>query len=154
MIHEHQGNLLHRERGILVHGCNAQGIMGAGIARVIKERHPTVFAAYRMRKESGGLHLGDIIPVEVDSATPPKIIISAITQEHFGTDKRVVYVDYAAIEACFTKIRPLAIELALPVHFPLIGCGLANGKWEEVGPRIDHALGDDVEKHLWMLHAA
>lgn len=39
MIHEHEGNLLHRERGILVHGCNAQGIMGAGIARVIKERH-------------------------------------------------------------------------------------------------------------------
>ena len=151
MIHEHQGNLLHRERGILVHGCNAQGIMGAGIARVIKERHPTVFAAYRMRKESGGLHLGDIIPVEVDSATPPKIVISAITQEQFGTDKQVVYVDYAAIEACFAKIRDIALALALPVHFPLIGCGLANGKWEEVALRIERALGNDVERHLWVL---
>lgn len=107
-----------------------------------------------MRMEVDRLHLGDIIPVEVGSATPPKIIINAITQEQFGSDKSVIYVSYNAIDACFTKIRALAIELALPVHFPLIGCGLANGKWKEIGPRIDHALGDDVEKHLWVLHAA
>ena len=55
----------------------------------------------------------------------------------------------AGLEAAFGRIRMLARDTGLPVHFPLIGCGLAHGTWEEVSKRIELGLGPNIEKVLW-----
>jgi hypothetical protein len=64
-----------------------------------------------------------------------------------------VVVDYDAVSAAFSRIKLLARDTGLPVHFPLIGCGLANGNWGEVSKRIEESLGNDIEKHLWIYKA-
>ena len=143
------GDMLALKRGILVHGCNAKGAMGAGIALAIKKRYPAVFEVYHDEFRARGLKLGTTTTVEVE---PDLIFINAITQDHWRSkDPNAVLADYDAIEAAFGLIRPLALERRLPVHFPLIGCGLARGTWDEVAPRIERALGDEVEKCLWRL---
>lgn len=41
---------------------------------------------------------------------------------------------YEAVEAGLKKVRDKARELGARVHMPRIGCGLAEGKWEEIEP--------------------
>lgn len=153
-IQRHRGDLLAVSRGIIVHGCNARGVMGAGVAAAVRKRFPAAYEAYLERHRSiTGLRLGDVITVVVreNGEGPQLIIANAVTQDDFGRDPQRVYVDYDALERAFWRVRELALYHELPVHFPLIGCGLANGRWEEVARRIHLALGPQVEKHLWVL---
>jgi O-acetyl-ADP-ribose deacetylase (regulator of RNase III) len=140
------GDLLSIERGILVHGCNARGVMGAGIALQIKQQFPAAFDVYRKAYEMTGLKLGTVTWAQVGAA---KIVVNAVTQDHYHhPDPYFVLADYDAIERAFENVRDLAEGNGLPVHFPLIGCGLARGRWEEVAPRIERALGPDIEKYF------
>jgi O-acetyl-ADP-ribose deacetylase (regulator of RNase III) len=148
-IQTRHGDMLLLKRGILVHGCNAKGAMGAGIALAIKQRFPRAFQVYSETYDRAGLQLGTITHAEVE---PELIIVNAITQDDWRRpDKSAVLADYGAIETAFGHVRSLALQHRLPVHFPLIGCGLAGGLWEEVAPRIERALGPDIEKCLWLL---
>jgi hypothetical protein len=170
MINQHEGNLLDLKEGILVHGCNCLGVMGSGIAKQIKDKWPVVYNSYKYESRTSGLFLGnmsvilgpgfskieqlDLVKhthVYFDSTLPDRVIVvNALTQFDTASSENEVVVDYDAISVAFAKIKMIARDTKLPVHFPLIGCGLANGKWEEVGPRIEAALGEDVEKHLWI----
>ena len=46
------GDLLEAAEPVIVHGCNAQGSMGAGVARAIRDRYPAAYAAYRAAHEA------------------------------------------------------------------------------------------------------
>lgn len=168
MIETIQGNILSLKEGILVQGCNCQGVMGSGIARSIRDQWNDAYRAYRQHYEKVGLKLGDIVTVagrswETDPSVtrhinlssnqlPEKLIlVNAMTQDFYGRDPDVVYVDYDGLAAAFARIRIIARDSKLPVHFPLIGCGLANGKWTEVAERIDQMLGAEIKKTLWVL---
>ena len=170
MITKKIGNLLAVERGILVHGCNCLGMMGSGVARLIRDKWTGVYLAYREEHQFKGLKLGDVQFIGSALLTRPEretrhlykailqlpedlIVANAMTQFDCGNDPDVVYVDYDAVFAAFARIRLVARDTGLPVHFPLIGCGLANGKWEQVSQLIETALGNDVEAILWELPA-
>lgn len=163
-----KGDLLSLTKGILVHGCNCQGQMGAGIALPIRNKWKPVYYAYVARHAKAGLRTGDTVIVghtsmllneaakphldaHCDVLPPDLIVVNAMTQETFGSDRSRVYVDYDGLEAAFVKVGALARDTGLTVNFPLIGCGLANGQWHEVARRIERALGPDVQKTLWLL---
>lgn len=161
----HEGDILTVEKGIIVHGCNCQGRMGSGLAKVIRDKWPTVYGEYRTIYMRSGLFLGDIISlastrfdinpdyVNAFAQELPEnvIVVNAMTQYDYGRDKNVVYVDYDAIVAAFARVKILAKATGLPVHFPKIGAGLANGDWDIILPSILNTLGHDIEKHLWVL---
>jgi len=165
LITQKQGNALLVESGILVHGCNCLGNMGGGIALHIRNKWSDVNDAYRRHQSKVGLRLGDVnfvagmafkdTPValhihEFSEQLPPNLIVAnAMTQQIYGGDPNVVYVSYDAISATFARVALVARAAGLDVHFPLIGCGLAHGKWSEVGPRIDATLAPDLAGHLW-----
>src|SRR5690606_34929648 len=86
-----RGDLLKTPARFILHGCNAQGVMGAGVAAAIRDRYPAAYAAYRKRFETVGLRVGDTIWV----ACGDRVIINAITQERYG--RSGVFVDYDAI---------------------------------------------------------
>lgn len=163
MIERRQGNLLDVVSGILVQGCNCQGVMGSGLALQIKEKWPDVQKVYKEHQAKTGLHLGDVVflggnglPAEVEkyvyaysNQLPPALIVAnAMTQFNYGRDKKVRYADYDAISAAFSRINMLARH-GLPVHIPLIGCGLANGLWDEVSLRIEAAMHPKARVILW-----
>lgn len=130
--------------GIIVHGCNARGVMGAGIALAIKNRWPHVYAAYRTQYEETGLSLGTVLYVP---AEPKVFIANAITQDSTGTGLQV---SYPAIRECFHNIGEVARELSLPVHYPKIGAGLGGGDWEVISKIIDRELRG-CEHYNWVL---
>ncbi|MDO8414764.1 MAG: macro domain-containing protein [Agitococcus sp.] len=171
MIHHVNNDILALTTEIIVHGCNARGVMGAGFAAQVKKKWPSVFQVYVKKYASAdGLRIGDIIAIggvdvgrnglvarhlaAISKELPPNlIVVNAITQESFGRDGNRRYVDYDAVSACFARIKLLAQDAKMAVHFPLVGCGHANGEWSEVGPRIETALGPDIPANLWTLSA-
>jgi O-acetyl-ADP-ribose deacetylase (regulator of RNase III) len=111
---------------VLVHGSNAQGVMGSGIALQIKNKWPNVYEAYSLRYKVFGLYLGEIIPVQTIDG---RVVINAITQENFGRNG-VRYVDYDAIEQCFIKINDKVENWEVTeIGLPKIGAGLGGGDW-------------------------
>ena len=148
-------NMLNVTSGILMHGVNCQGVMGSGIAAQIRSKWPVVFTDYeayisKMMRERGWFpddFLGEVVLSEVSESL---VIASAFTQESFGRDKNRVYVSYYAIERVFMEAAEIAQELGLPLCFPKIGAGLANGSWEKISEIISKVEGMvDVEFRLY-----
>jgi O-acetyl-ADP-ribose deacetylase (regulator of RNase III) len=145
MIKEIQDNLFKSHADIIVHGCNAQGKMGSGIAKQIRDIYPKVYDAYIQVYESKGLKLGDIIPVSIGNR---KWIVNAITQEFYGYDDRL-YTDYDAIRECMKKIAHNA-QHGFKIAMPKIGCGLGGGDWNKVKKIIEEELcGFEVEVYYF-----
>lgn len=153
------GNLLAIERGIIVHGCNCQGVMGSGVAGALAAKWPGVLAGYQHFAKTHGLILGDIYinsgkvlafrgaHSDITHGVPKNlVIVNAMTQYDFGMHKRQV--DYDAVFACFARVRMLAKYVNLPVFFPLIGADRGGGDWGIIAPLIDSALGPDVDSTL------
>lgn len=166
MIKKEIGNCLDIERGIIVHGCNSHGIMRSGIAAEVSRRWPEAYRVYRKSFEDScksqfhagdeysGIPLGHITWAVVGEN---KIIVNAVTQKDFGRDPNVRYVDYDAIQDAFATIAIGGLfdeAKKFGIHFPLIGCGLANGMWEIVEPLIEDAFSSypEIEKTLWVLN--
>lgn len=143
-----KGDICSISSGILVHGCNAQGVMNSGIARQIRQMFPEAFDAYRKKYEMSGLVVGDVVfcpPTD----TRAFWIANAITQKFYGRNPNVRYVDYDGIKKSFDKIATLAQKENLEIHFPQIGAGLGNGKWEDILPIIENSL-QNCSRTLWI----
>lgn len=134
------GNLLDAPENVIAHGCNAQGVMGSGVAKAIKDAFPQAFRFYHDEYKTNGLKLGYNYVYRCDG----KLIVNMITQERYGSDTTRRYVDYAAVRACFTQLNCDALYSQIfsetpydAVAMPLIGCGLGNGSWAVISRIIE-----------------
>lgn len=149
------GNLLHVKEGHIVHGCNAQGVMGSGVAVGIKDNFPGAYSDYRRIYESdtkGGLVLGEAYPFDVNEKLT---IWNAITQNLYGGNVRQV--SYDAIETCFRLINDYmkspeynTHNSATPkiVHIPMIGAARGGGNWNIIKTIIEETMEFPVI--LWL----
>jgi len=127
------GNLRDAEELIILHGCNAQGVMRSGVAKVVREKWPEAYNEYRAAFENYGLSMGDT----VIAFSRGKKIINAITQEYFGRDGKQ-YVDYEAIRTAIRSVNKLADVVAVAVvAMPKIGAGLGGGDWNIISKIIE-----------------
>lgn len=115
-----EGNLIQlAKKGffeVVIHGCNCQHVMGAGIAKQVKREFPEAFLADINAK------LGSYTFATVGEGST--IIVNAYTQQYYG---RGVQVDYLALRSCF---RQLARDFTgKSMAYPKIGAGLAGGDW-------------------------
>jgi len=128
------GDMFASNETCLIHGCNALGVMGSGVARAIRDRHPAAYEAYRDAYEvSGELRVGDVI-----WATSKGVLIgNAITQAKYGNDKRMVYADYDGIREAMQAVNNKVAGIHSTVGMPQIGAGLANGDWRIISQIIE-----------------
>jgi O-acetyl-ADP-ribose deacetylase (regulator of RNase III) len=144
------GNLLNHPNGLIVHGCNCQGVMGGGVALAVRNTYPAAYQTYYNEYVQNGLQLGQIISVEVEEN---KWVINAMTQDQYGSDRR--YVNYDAIAVAFEQIRDYARQVANvrgfapDIAYPLIGAGLAKGNWHIVEKIIDETLCGEFNQVLY-----
>lgn len=121
---------------VIVHGCNCQNEMGAGIAKIIAKEFPEAEKADKQTEKGGRDKLGTITHATVECDGHELTVVNAYTQfDYRGRGKKV---DYDAVKSAFE-----AIAKAFPdarVGYPLIGAGMAGGDWEEIAPIIDAAL--------------
>lgn len=148
------GNVIDAPEKIILHGANAQGRMNSGCAKAIRDKWPNAYDRYKEHYDwyvsphmNGKVRVGDVVPAKCDD----KIIINGITQEFYGRDKNVVYVDYKAVRQVLVYTRMILkhfdqSELATV----FIGAGLANGKWSIIAPIIESELKDFSVKVYYM----
>lgn len=141
------GNLLGVTEGHLISGCNAQGVMGSGVALAIKNKYPLAYQDYRDIYEDEGLELGTAYPYMPSTKL---VIWNAITQEYYGQPGRNC--SYDAIETCFADINAAVLsldEVVKEIHIPLLGAGLGGGNWEIIREIIEQTC--TVPVTLWIL---
>lgn len=128
------GDLLKTPFQIIAHQVNCQGIMGAGLAKSIKEKYPDVYSIYKQfctDNHNNESLLGAAIGVVTEDK---HIIYNLFGQYIWGRDIRQT--DYDAFQR--SVIRMISDirydgddELTLYIAIPYgIGCGLAGGDWE------------------------
>jgi O-acetyl-ADP-ribose deacetylase (regulator of RNase III) len=146
------GDITSIEEGILVHGCNAQGVMGAGIARAVKAKWPNAFVDYQKLINSHPLH--DRVGRVAWSDNEKVLVANSITQLNFGNDEKKQYVSYKAMHQCFEYVAQMAGRLNMHVHYPMIGAGLGGGDWAIISDIIETVFSSfayqNIPRTLWI----
>jgi len=119
------------KRGIIAHGVNCRGVMGAGVAGAIARTWPRVKREYL----KGPWPLGEIQVVEV---TPNTLYVAnCFTQVDYGRDRTKRYANPRAIHQALDRVFGLADARHLPLVMPRIGTGLGGLDWTlDVKPLI------------------
>ena len=128
MIEYIKGDLFDTPHHIIVHGCNAQGVMGSGVAKIVREKHPYAYDDYIRVSKFQGLRLGQCIY----SVSNHKLIVNAITQNNYGRDGSR-YVDYEAVAKVMQHVNGVARDSDYgTIAMPKIGAGLGGGDWNVI----------------------
>lgn len=135
MIKYVNGDLLDVNEGVIIHGCNAKGVMGSGVALAVKHKYPKVYEAYKAQEKNHGLNLGSFSTQKVSALL---YVANLVIQEHYGRDSNVKYVSYGAILLGFEKLNDSFPESTV-FNFPKIGAGLGNGDWNDISTLIEFA---------------
>ena len=135
-----KGDLLSCTEPWILHGCNAQGVMGSGVALGIKNKYPSAYAAYLASKQYKGMRLGVITFADVGFGTK---VFNGITQEFYGRDGKQ-YVDYWAVKEVMQGMDFLAKSAdayftreGCFIAMPKIGAGLGGGDWNIISAIIE-----------------
>ena len=117
-------DILNCTEGLIVHGCNASGAMGSGIAKQIRAKYPDVYTKFKTIPE-GLVSMGKLQIVKVSDAL---YIGNAITQLNYGNDGK----RYASVDAIYNSLKQ-AFAFCLIYEYellcPKIGCGLGGLDW-------------------------
>lgn len=133
-----KGDLFKSVETLIAHGCNAQGVMGAGVARVIKEKYPSAYESYVAHKKKFGLEMGRVIFAKSED----RVIANCITQKKFGSDGKK-YVDYDAIREAMVQVNAYCrVKKLNSFAMPKIGAGLGGGDWSVIEKIIDETCND------------
>jgi len=125
---------------VLVHGCNCQHTMGAGIAKQVKARFPSAFQA-DLATPKGATKLGTISTATVSLPNHTLVVVNGYTQVHWrGAGTKV---DYQALRTVMSLVK--AHFSGRRIGYPKIGAGLAGGDWALIEAIIKEEL--DGEDH-------
>lgn len=126
---------------IIAHVVNDVGGWGAGFVLAVSRRWRGPEAAYREWAAGGGLVLGKVqlVPVETTGHLIDVGVANMCAQHAFG-DADGPPIRYDALAECFEQLRELAHRYDASIHMPRVGCGLAGGSWDRVEPLIKQQL--------------
>lgn len=134
MVKEIKGDLFMAREDVLIHGCNCFCTMGAGVARIVKEKYPNAYYADQMTDIGDKRKLGNYSYWSGKHWFHEKkiTIINAYTQYNFKKKEGEIdyYVDYSALETVMTRIDVSFPKLT--ISMPKIGAGLAGGDWNKI----------------------
>jgi len=141
------GNLLDFPNDInfIAHSCNTRNIMGAGIAKQIKDRYPMAYESdcYAMAEDEVGL---GSYSFAWTNATQTKGIYNMYSQDKLGGERAVNYEGfYLALQNVANHIewQPNHEEEVKILGLPFgISCGLAGGSWNVIFSMINDILID------------
>lgn len=127
-----------RKINFLVHCCNMQHVMGAGIAKQIKHTYPeayTVDGIWFLSKNPDFSHMS------VARISTNRYVINVYGQRYYGTENRQL--NYAFLRTGLTQLASIT-DTADTIGLPYgMGCGLAGGDW----PTVLKIIEDVFQNH-------
>lgn len=137
MIRYIKGDLFQVTTGVIAHGCNCIGVMGAGVAKTVRELYPEVFKRYS--KVCANHSAEDLLGlVQIISISPTFFIANCFTQTTIARNPVIKskLADANAIKESLTYVAEFCqVNKLQTVSMPKIGAGLGGLDWEsEVEP--------------------
>ena len=138
-----------------IHGCNAQGIMGAGLALQVRSKSEEVYQVYKQACDTKTNDKQSLLgTITFKRLSPdPITIINAIIQLETGVHKRQV--NYEAVAQVFDRIATTILNhpntqftLAIPKYF---GSALAGGNWNIIRTIIEESLNKFSNVNLYIV---
>lgn len=123
MIH---ADALTVDADVIVHQTNCKGVMGAGIAKQVRDQFPDVFKKYKALCDKYRYHTYELLGACQFVEENGKTICNAFGQD--GFNKPGCNTDYIALRECLKKIAKRYSEKTVALPYK-IGCGLARGDW-------------------------
>lgn len=123
---------------IILHQVNCQGVMGSGVAKQVRVKHPEVFDAYKTLcdiKENKWELLGTAQFVRVDESG---YVVNLFAQENFGYDGKC-YTDYDALKECLEDVNNYFSGKTIAIPY-LMGCYRGGGNWGIVYKMIEEVF--------------
>lgn len=123
---------------ILIQGCNCFNTMGAGIAKIIKDKYPEAFEVDKKTTKGNRDKLGSFTYADVNPDNEKgkiKYIVNAYSQFTYWDKEDMFYIE--AFEKSITAIIENFIKKRkgnqlIKFSLPAIGLGLANGDIKEI----------------------
>lgn len=126
MIDYIQRDITETQCPILIHGCNAQGKMGAGVALAIRRKWPAVFESYINHLKNNDFPLGTVGWHHEDQID----IANMITQINYGRTPGVKYASILAIGNALNEVcRRTDPLVQIAIASPKVGCSLGGLDW-------------------------
>ena len=160
MVRYKNGDLFGSKCNVICHQVNCQGVMGAGIAKTIRDRYPMVYQRFLARHQKQGSRLGDIDIIYQQDSARGLYIVNLYAQDNY-LPRDVCHTDYSAFKECLEKLKTeichyrdfclpkMKFKIGFPDH---IGCGLAGGLWSVVKGMIETAFsGQEWDVEVWNL---
>lgn len=145
-----EGNLLNSKANHIAHCANCFHIMGAGIAKEIREVYPKAYKADLKTKRGDKNKLGTFSRAFIPNEN--KWIYNLYGQYDIGC-RNGPALDYKAFEKCLESLK-INLEQYTPdfiLGFPwLIGCGLAGGNFKIVQPMIESIFKNVPYEVIWV----
>ena len=147
MIKVVTGDLMNATEDIIAHQVNCMGVMGAGVAKQIRDAYPKVYEVYKKRceecKDKVIWLLGECqLVVAPRKQGGVSVIANIFGQLSYGRNRKFTY------ESCFESAVMSLAQQAHEIHATSIampykiGCGLGGGDWEKIYKIIEEELGD------------
>ena len=157
MIKFCDGDLLKSGCDIICHQVNEWGVMGAGIAKQIKDKYPKAFEDYTKAIT------GENLPLIALSKQPDGVIVANMfTQRDGETDieilRKAVFLlamqiyDLFTTKLKFNDMTGVFFDRPLRVGIPYkYGCGIAKGDWDEVWKIWAGVFGEmeNIDLEVW-----
>lgn len=142
MIKHINGSIILAEEDIIAHQTNAQGVMGSGLAKQIRDSFPEAYAQYKRLADSYSDKSNLLGRSQLVEVREGKYVANLFGQLNYGRSARQ-YTQYDALEQALITLKNKAQRAGLSVALPyLLGCGLANGDWKVVEKMIDDIFAD------------
>lgn len=142
MVRHVFGDIFDSSADAILHQVNCQGVMGAGIAKQVRDKFPDVYQDY---KELCNGHKGRTsellgtaqVCIKGDRRTD---IVNLFAQDRYGRNG-MRYTNYAALRKCLKYVNDMYVGKSVAIPY-LMGCGLGGGDWGIVSQIIEDTMKD------------
>lgn len=121
----------------IVQQVNCKGVMGAGLAKQIRNRWPGIYATYaEICRQKGTKALGTMFPYVTPDNGP--VICNCFAQDGYGRDRQYTSYEHLResldqvkvyVEGRLKEVPKAPVSIRIPYG---LGCGLAGGDWNVV----------------------
>lgn len=159
MIKLVKGDLLQSKLPLIAHQTNCLGVMGAGIARSIRNKWHNVFNQYidyckQLNYSRDLLGKCQICQTGYNNTK----YVANLFGEYSFTESVAPFenrhTDYDALREAFISLKQQALEMGIKdIGIPSkLGCGLAGGDWNGiVYPMIQEIFNTDINLYIYQL---
>ena len=131
MIEYIKGNILNVTEGIIVQQVNCMGVMGAGLAKQIRDKWPYIYDDYKARiynTANAKELLGKTLFNNVENNL---FVASIFGQYYYGCQAK--FTNYPALFKGLDFVAEISAADQTAIYIPKgLGCGLAGGNWDFV----------------------